>query len=104
MHTIILSFVSENGTIPKLNYQGFPLNNYGGKNFYQEVSVEECQYLCEITDQCQYFNYNIDENSFSNTCFLKYGVGRKEDFNGLFGHKYSPGNKLIILLNHRHSI
>ena len=79
-------------------YQGFPLFNYAGYNTYGSVTVDECQYLCEISDLCRYFNYRIDMN----TCFLKFGVGyNNTEFknNGAFGHKYSSGKQITLDLD-----
>ena len=73
------------------HYNGFPLVNYEkDTNFYLFVySVEECQYLCQITDLCQYFNYDIDKL----ICYLKFGIGQKSDHDNdyVFGHKYAYG-------------
>ena len=63
-------------------------------NNYSIVTVDECQYLCEISDLCRYFNYNYDTKA----CFLKFGVGKIKDFNGAFGHKYSSGDKTTSVL------
>ena len=78
------------------NYQGFPLRNYAGSNKYQSVTVDECQYLCEKSDLCRYFNYIIKNGENVNACYLKFGVGFKANFknNGAFGHKYSSGKQI----------
>ena len=86
----------DNRTINDTNYEGFPLNNYGGENSYQFVTVEECQFLCEISEMCQYFNYALKNGKFEKTCFLKYGMGMKVTVEGSFGHKYSPGEDLYF--------
>ena len=78
--------VLDKRTIDGVHYQGFPLTNYGGKNVYSQVTVNECQYLCEITTLCRYFNY-LDKY-----CNLKFGVGKKVyKYGGSFGYKYSSG-------------
>ena len=88
-------------------YQGFPLRNYGNfHNIYSQVTVDECQYLCEISDLCQYFNYvtetdmdvgeDEDEDMVTlyKACYLKFGVGKRtEKANGAFGYKYSTGEE-----------
>ena len=83
-------------------YGGSPLNNKNGNNRYLGLTLSECQELCEITDNCFYFNY------VNNECYLKYGVGnyfdaallRKEP--AYFGHKHSPGTyhpvKLVLIV------
>ena len=84
--------VLDNKTIKGYHYQGFPLNNFGDTNIYSTVTVEECQFLCEITPLCRYFNYgNSDE-----TCYLKFGVGKKVPKDGSFGYKYSSGIRRVI--------
>ena len=82
-------------------YQGFPLRNYGNfHNIYSQVTVDECQYLCEISDLCQYFNYISEKQqgtppkTYYELCYLKFGVGEKKAVtNGTFGYKYSPGER-----------
>ena len=80
-----------------MNYQGYPLKNYAGVNSFSQVTVDECQYLCEIFDLCRYFNYVNKNEEYEKACFLKFGVGRlatDEKFIGegpSFGHKYSSG-------------
>ena len=80
-----------------MNYQGYPLVNYARFNFYSQVTVDECQYLCEISDLCQYFNYVYKNENYEHACFLKFGVGKRITDPRLigegasFGHKYSSG-------------
>ena len=95
-HKLININVLDNKRIENLNYQGFPLKNYGGKNVYSIVTADECQYLCEITNLCQYFNFIISTNS----CYLKFGVGKKKSYpnDGAFGHKYSSGDNMTSVL------
>ena len=50
-------------------YGGYPVKNKNGNNVYHGLTLSECQELCEITDNCFYFNY------VNNECYLKYGVG-----------------------------
>ena len=92
--------ISDKTTIAGCHYQGFPLRNYGTKNSYSRVTLDECQYLCEISDLCQYFNYAPEVQlgkplkTFYDLCYLKFGVGKKVNItNGAFGYKYSPGEK-----------
>ena len=88
-------------------FGGHGLNNKGnGKNMnkYTTLTLSECQELCQITDNCFYFNH-VDSN-----CFLKYGMGKKCELGkknetdmkarcsgiatketAYFGHKYSKG-------------
>ena len=92
----------DNKIIDDVNYNGFPLRNFGfGLNgWYSRVTVEECQYLCEISDLCRYFNFNFNyvakpsSIQYENICELKFGGTKKEamEGNGAFGHKYSSGN------------
>ena len=81
-------------------YQGFPLRNYGNyHNIYSRVTADECQYLCEISDLCQYFSYisEMPKGTPGKThefCYLKFGMGKKTAVtNGVFGYKYSPGER-----------
>ena len=70
---------------------GFRLENVEGNNVYPGVNVNECQKLCEITQNCLYFVYGIT----SKLCYLKYGLS---DEGGQFrpsttawtGHKFGP--------------
>ena len=87
-------------------YDGFYISNYDyvGSNVYRSVTVEECQYLCEISDQCRYFIYDLKSlmsgGPFENKCHLKFGVGRRIELEGgAFGHKYSSGNEKYICTN-----
>ena len=90
-------------------YAGHPLNNKnGGKNLFKQLTLSECQELCQITENCFYFNHVDDE------CSLKYGMGKKcsvtENEDGrmtdtchgitskrkvFFGHKYSSGKQVL---------
>ena len=61
------------------------------KKNYKPLENYECQYLCQITEGCYYYNYK----SADKKCSLKYGMGEKkvkkwkgDDYK--FGHKYSP--------------
>ena len=59
---------------------------------YPGVNVNECQELCEITQNCLYFVYGIDTNK----CYLKYGLADEDQSWGpsyvsKTGHKYSTG-------------
>ena len=98
--------ISDNNKIDDINYQGFPLFNYGGrKNWYSFVTVEECQYLCEETDLCRYFNYGVIPGGQpeQKACYLKFGVGSEASAKGYaFGHKFSAGKKWnhICFLTH----
>ena len=80
-----------------MSYQGYPLFNYAGVSTYSQVTVDECQYLCEISDLCRYFNYVNKTEQYEHACFLKFGVGKlitDEKIIGegpSFGHKYSSG-------------
>ena len=87
----------DNKIIDDVNYNGFPLRNFDGlTGWYSRVTVEECQYLCEISDLCRYFNYVVKSTymQYENFCELKFGGTKKEakEGNGAFGHKYSSGN------------
>ena len=81
-----------------MTYQGYPLANYAGSNTYSQVTVDECQYLCEISDLCRYFNYVNKNEYYEQACFLQFGVGRRRIYDekiigegASFGHKYSSG-------------
>ena len=87
-------FISDNNKIDNINYQGYPLRNYGVSNIYSRVTVDECQYLCELSDLCRYFNYAVKNSKNEEACYLKFGVGRRADVVGAYGHKYSTGKKL----------
>ena len=84
------------------HYQGFPLRNFARENAYEKVTVDECQYLCQITKECLYFNHNVDD-----VCWLKFGIGFKKkvddpDPSRYMGNKYSSGEELqmrIMFLN-----
>ena len=104
-------FLKENWLTEGVYFTGHGLNNKdGGKNKYTKLTLSECQELCEITENCFYFNH-VDNN-----CFPKSGMGKKcslsrandtgMDSNGTmkgrcpgikskkkayFGHKYSKG-------------
>ena len=71
-----------------MNYWGLTLPNAYSKNIYKKVENYECQYLCQITEGCYYYNYK----SVQKECVLKYGMWNKQlltdDFK--FGHKNSP--------------
>ena len=66
---------------------------------YSRVTPDECQYLCEITDLCQYFNHVIMIDRFENSCSLQFGVGNRissvDEVGASFGHKYSSGIQLL---------
>ena len=58
---------------------------------YPGVNVNECQQLCEITQNCLYFVYDIT----SKRCYLKYGLADEGGAFGpsttaLTGHEFSP--------------
>ena len=84
------------------HYQGFPLRNFGNENAYGKVTVDECQYLCQIARECLYYNHNVDK-----VCWLKFGIGFKKkvddpDPSRYIGNKYSSGEELqmrIMFLN-----
>ena len=86
----------DNKIIDDVAYNGFPLRNFDGREgWYSRVTVEECQYLCEISDLCRYFNYEVkmEYMQYENLCELKFGGTKREALvgTGLFGHKYSQG-------------
>ena len=93
--------ILDKNTIADYHYQGYPLRNYGAFNVYSQVTADECQYLCQISDLCQYFNYILktDANvgkvvTLYDVCYLKFGVGKKkEKTDGAFGYKYSLGER-----------
>ena len=91
-----IDFISDNYPRSGYHYSGFPLNNFEAVNFYEELSLDECQYLCQITDQCLFFNYSNQ----SRICYLKHGMGEKKKSTGLvgdyFGNKYSSGTFHVI--------
>ena len=68
------------------------MHNRYNKNVYKPVKNYECQYLCQITEGCYYYNYK----RAGKECYLKYGMGEKiqiqrwnkNDYK--FGHKKSP--------------
>ena len=97
MHSVIFSvqIFLDNMRMEGINYAGFPLLNYAKTSFYSRVTVEECQYLCEISDLCRYFIYN------DNGCYLYFGVGEKvspiTNTNTVFGNKYSSGIRRDII-------
>ena len=101
MHSVIFSvqIFLDNMRMEGINYAGFPLLNYAKTSFYSRVTVEECQYLCEISDRCRYFNYVVKNSKFDNACYLMFGVGAKVDsetttgIGGVFGNKYSLGDR-----------
>ena len=79
---------------------GFPLKNVERTNAYPGLNVNECQYLCEITQNCLYFVYN----SVSKRCYLKYGLADEGGVFGpsgsLTGHKRSSSKFHKILLHY----
>ena len=82
--------------IQNYHYAGFLLNNNKGENDYEDVTVEECQILCQKTHGCMFFNYN----NKSKTCWLKWGVGIKQeskyqDSTEQFGPKNCPSKSNI---------
>ena len=84
-------FISDNYPRIRHHYDGFHLYNQAGLSCYQYLSLDECQLLCQITDQCLYFNANSQQH-----CCLKYGVGEKgsAQVGRYFGNKYSSGDEL----------
>ena len=88
----LIRHILDNKTIDGYNYLGFPLYNYEGSSVYSQVTVDECQYLCQITDLCRYFNYGSDK-----FCNLKFGVGKKVyKYGGSFGYKNSSGIRMDL--------
>ena len=87
----------DNKRIYGVNYQGYPLRNFGPSNIYSQVTVDECQYLCEISGLCRFFNYIKKNDKLKDACFLKYGTGERVSLKSKieegrsFGHKYSSG-------------
>ena len=75
-----------NGSV---HFQGFGLANHRGTNSYARVETkEECQALCDKAMGCNFFNYNLAKKM----CYLKYGVGGKVNFFGIyFGSKTVQG-------------
>ena len=71
---------------------GFPLKNVEGNNVYPGLNVNECQKLCEITQNCFYFVYNT-YNSANPKCYIKYGLAKEggtfKPSSSLTGHKRS---------------
>ena len=72
---------------------GFALKNEGGTNSFHNLTLSECQKLCEITENCLYFKLN--ESLTETNCQLYYGMGHWElSISSLskmyFGHKYNP--------------
>ena len=106
---IIYMYVLDNKINEGVIYDGFYLSNYARNNVYRSVTVEECQYLCEITDQCRYFIYDLKSlmsgGPFKNKCHLKFGVGRQIDLEGgAFGHKYSSGKEHTVFCKKKKNI
>ena len=94
-------YVLDNKINEGVIYDGFYLSNYARDNVYSSVTVDECQYLCEITDQCRYFIYDLKSamsgGPFENKCHLKFGVGSRIYLEGgAFGHKYSSGKEHTV--------
>ena len=80
------------------HYQGFPLRDFANTNAYDKVSVDECQYLCQIARECLYYNHNEH-----GVCWLKYGIGKKKEVNSpddtrYMGNKYSSGELDLHIL------
>ena len=74
---------------------GFPLKNVEGTNVYPGLNVNECQYLCEITQNCLYFVYNIGYSR----CRIKFGLADEIgafgfNSNTFIGHKLSSSKYL----------
>ena len=70
---------------------GFPLKNVDGDQVYPGINVNDCQELCEITQNCLYFVHGIDIKN----CYLKYGLADeggqfRPSTTALTGHKFSP--------------
>ena len=61
---------------------GFPLKNVEGTNVYPGLNINECQELCEITQNCLYFVYTT--TNFG--CYMKYGLADMGGQFGPFGH------------------
>ena len=72
--------------------EGFALKKKGGNNAYPNLTLGECQELCEITDNCLYFK--LDSYPTGRNCQLFYGMGEwrfsTSTFKPYFGHKYNP--------------
>ena len=86
--------LSDSAPIGGVRYDGFPLDRPVGQNNYGMVSLADCQFLCNITDQCLFFNFNRTEG----TCWLKYGMGERfEDDNFMFGLSRNPCLAELIL-------
>ena len=65
---------------------------------YGQVTPDECQYLCQITKECLYYNHNKH-----GVCWLKYGIGTKKEVNSpddsrYMGNKYSSGGLDLHIL------
>ena len=76
-------------------YTGYPLKNKFDKNKYYVSSLDDCQELCDVTENCHYYNYINN----SKVCFLKYGMGTKKidkHQTDYFGFKYGTGSGLTI--------
>ena len=72
---------------------GYSLKNKEGTNIFPNLSLRECQILCEITDYCLYFKLIKDKSQ----CKLMYGMGIKTfDTNTIFGHKYNPSKRSFL--------
>ena len=86
--------LSDSAPIGGVRYDGFPLDRPVGQNNYGMVSLADCQFLCNITDQCLFFNFNRTEG----TCWLKYGMGERfEDDNFTFGFKERAGLNILTV-------
>ena len=94
MYILVLENKISDGVI----YNGFALRNYAGVSIYNRVTIEECQYLCEITAQCRYFNYGNISRDYDDGCYLKFGVGHRLSIERevAFGHKFSSGEELTF--------
>ena len=100
--------IINSGNEPKVNiaYSAFPLirepettgDEAIHRNDYYCVTLAECQFLCNITNLCLYFN--LDLRTSCGKCWLKYGMGRlnpnKPDYR--FGHKNHEGLCIIIII------
>lgn len=71
----------------RVQHIGYALNNLYGKNNYRQVENYECQFLCQITEGCYYYNYLTQWKE----CSLKYGMGKAQESKHIDGYWNSGG-------------
>ena len=88
--------VCDSCSIVRANYGAYVLQNGLVIRYSGVSSKEECQVLCQIAKNCNYFKYKKEgPDSDEQVCFLKDGLGKFHEVGKTkdtsFGPKFCPG-------------